>query len=1030
MTHNPDIYLEKNFQEQAEQVLARLGYVPLDAQAAMEQRGKRVNVLLRDVLRAKLHELNSFEYGGEKYKFKAANIERAMDELDVSIEGAGGLIKASERIYDVLMLGRDVPETLPDGTTKHFNIRYIDWDDIENNVFHVVREFFVESLVGGKDAKPDLVLFVNGIPFGVIECKTPLEGLDAGVSQMIRNQGTWYIPQLFKFAQIVVATNKNETSYTTADTPKKFWSAWKEERVDWQNEKLAYCVVDRMPTEQDKVLVSLFAPERLLRLVRYFILYDANQKKIARYQQYFAIEEIIKTVNTITPEGNRQSGVIWHTQGSGKSLTMVMLAKYLLEQIRGSKVVVVTDRTELDRQIEQTFSHTRLKPARATSGKNLVQLLHESKSDIVTAIINKFSTAENSKVKIDSRDVFVLVDESHRTNYGTLATKMRTVFPNACYIGFTGTPLMKNQKTAQRFGGSYIHTYTIKDGVDDRAIVPLIYEGRFVEQKVDEENIDLWFEQITRRLTDKQTEDLKKRWSQLRRLASTDARIRRIALDINNHFVNGFKDSGFTAMLACNFKRDAVRYLECFEQMGYLKAAVVISSPDTREGYDDVDESSDGKVVAFWKKMMARYGNAEVYEESVKSQFLAGDIDILIVCGKLLTGFDTPLTQVMYIDKELGEHGLLQAIARANRLYDGKDYGLIVDYKGLISKLDEAMEVYSGAGLENFDAGELKGAVIDVMSCVGRIRGAYSNLLDVFGELRNSEDSEELEVHLAGEEKREEFYVTLSDFGRVLSLVMNSEKAYEALARDEAEKYKQAFKFFSKIRRSVKIRYADAIDNEEYELQMQSLLDRHLSVVGLKQITNPVDVLDKDELEKELEELGSLRAKADAIHSTMTKSISELRDENPLFYDSFSRRIKQVLDEYKNRVISEAEYLQKMRSILNDYRNGNHGIIYPEKIKGNVHAQAFFGVISAVFSDVMDLSENMDIIADITIAITKIIEQNSRIDWQTNRDIHNRIAQDIDDLFFEYEKQGFLVDFDSIDKITENVKTVALRRFR
>ena len=221
-----------------------------------------------------------------------------------------------------------------------------------------------------------------------------------------------------------------------------------------------------------------------------------------------SVEEIIKTViikDSVT--GNRQSGVIWHTQGSGKSLTMVMLAKFLLENICDNKVVIVTDRTELDRQIAQTFSHTRLKPARATSGKNLISLIDEGRSDIVTAIINKFNTVENSKIKIESRDVFVLVDESHRTNYGNLAAKMRLVFPNGCYVGFTGTPLMKNEKTAARFGGRYIHKYTIKDGVDDKAIVPLIYEGRLVEQNVDEANIDLWFEQITRRISEKQVED-------------------------------------------------------------------------------------------------------------------------------------------------------------------------------------------------------------------------------------------------------------------------------------------------------------------------------------------------------------------------------------------------------------------------------------------------------------------------------------------------------------------------------------------
>ena len=1026
--HNPDIYLEKDVQEQAAEVLQKLGYTLLSPIECAAERNGRYNVLLKNILRKKLHELNVFEYGNTKYKFKPANIERAIYELDANL--ADGLLQASRKVYDALLLGRDLPETVADGRTLDFNLRYIDWDDVGNNEFHVTREYSVSNAAGDSGAVPDLVLFVNGIPFGVIECKSSLISEDEAIYDHIRKQGAEYIPQLYKFAQILIASNRNTVKYATVGTSKNKWAIWREDYVDWHNEKLAECVVDRVPTEQDKMLVSLFAPERLLQITRYFTLYDANVKKVARYQQFFAVEEIIKTINTFdSVTGNRQNGVIWHTQGSGKSLTMVMLAKYLLEQIRGSKVIIVTDRNELDRQIEKTFSHTRLKPARATSGKNLIDLISSDRADIVTAIINKFNAVENSKIKIESRDVFVLVDESHRTNYGGLAAKMRLVFPNGCYIGFTGTPLMKNEKTAVKFGGRYIHKYTIKDGVDDKAIVPLIYEGRLVEQNVDETNIDLWFEQITRRLSKKQVDDLKSRWSQLRRLSSTDARIRRIALDINKHFVDGFKNTGFKAMLACNFKRDAVRYLECFEQLDELTAAVVISPPEKSDGYEEVDEGTDDKVLSYWKKMMNQYGNAEEYEERIKSKFLDGEIDILIVCGKLLTGFDAEKTQVIYIDKDLKEHGLLQAIARANRLSEGKDYGLIVDYRGLISKIDEAVEIYSGAGLEGYEGGEIKGAVVDVISCVGKIRETYSNLLDVFGNLRNSRDTEEIEVHLADNKIREEFYTALCNFGKALTMTLNSEKVYEVLPQEEIEQYKQAFAFFSKVRRSVKIRYADAIDNKEYEPQMQNLLDSHLRVVGLKQITNPVDVLNRDELEKELAELGTLRSKADAIRTTMTKSISEHHDENPAYYDSFSKRIKEVLEEYVNRVISEAEYLNKMNSILEDYRKGQSNITFPERIKGNIHAQAFYGVIGAVLSDVIDLSANINTVVDITLAITEIIEKNNAVDWQNNTDIHNRIAQEIDDLFYDFEQNGFKVDFDTIDKITENVKTVALRRF-
>ena len=450
-----------------------------------------------------------------------------------------------------------------------------------------------------------------------------------------------------------------------------------------------------------------------------------------------------------------------------------------------------------------------------------------------------------------------------------------------------------------------------------------------------------------------------------------------------------------------------------------------------REGATEVDESNDDLVVSFWNKMMDQYGNADDYEEAIKNKFIDGEIDILIVCSKLLTGFDAPRTQVLYIDKELKDHSLLQAIARTNRLFEGKDFGLIVDYRGLINKLDSAMEVYSGAGLEQFDSADIKGVIVDVMACVGRLREAHSHLCDIFATIKNKEDTEEIEQFLADDEIRGKFYDALCVFGRALNSVLNSEKAYAAFEKWEIAKYQSAFIFYSKVRRSVKIRYADVIDNREYEKQMQNLLDTHMSVVGIKQITNPVDILNKEELEKELEELGSLRSKADAITSHMTKSIKTHRDENPAYYDSFSKRIKEALEEYKNRVISEAEYLDKMKAIMADYRKGTTNISYPEKIKGNVHAQAFYGVITAILDDEIDINGNIDIISDISLEVTTIIQNHDMVDWQTNKEIHNKIAQDIDDMFYRLEKEnGFVIDFDTIDKIIENVITVALRRFK
>ena len=1028
-TNQSDLMLEDNASKYpAIELLCKLGYTYISPEDAQKERGTLYNVLLKDVLRKQLQRINQFEFNNVFYKFSADNIERAIAELDVPL--TEGLVKTSERIYDALMLGKSFPEKLVDGTTKSFNLNYIDWDNFENNVFHVTEEFSCDSWDKQKNARPDIVVFVNGIPFAVIECKAPDISEVQAIEQTIRNQGADYIPQLFKYVQMVVATNKNAVKYATVGTGKKFWNVWREQDTEWQANIIDQIVAGRIPTEQDKTLVSLFEISRLRKFAKYFVVYDANIKKICRYQQFFAVEAIMKTIAQSDSAGNRQSGVIWHTQGSGKSLTMVMVSKYILEELTSvsPKVVVVTDRKELDKQIAKTFAHTRLLPARATSGKNLCDLINEGKADVITSIINKFNTVDNQGVKNNSRDIFVLVDESHRSNYGSLATKMRTVFPNACYIGFTGTPLLKHEKNTLQTFGKLIHKYTIKDGVEDKAIVPLIYEGRFVDQTVDEANIDLWFKVVTKKLNKAQIAELKAKWSSIQKLASSDSRIRRVAIDIYQHFMDGYKESGFKAMLACNFKRDAVRYKQIFDTLCDIRTEVVISAPDMREGHEDVDESSDNLVVSFWNKMMKQYDNADDYEDTLKNQFIDGEIDILIVCSKLLTGFDAPRTQVLYIDKELKEHGLLQAIARTNRLYDGKDFGYIVDYRGLIDNLDAAMEVYSGAGLENYDTADIKGVVVDVMSCVAKLRETYSQLWDVFATINNKKDPEEFEIFLADTDARGKFYDTLCSYGRAFTMVMNSTKAFAAFERKEIEMFRETFVFFSKIRKSVKIRYADALDNSEYEPQMRNLLDTYMSVKDVQVVYSPIDIMNVGEFEKVIEKLPSDRSKADAIVSHLTKRIKLNRDEDPAFYDSFSKMINDVLEAFKNKILSEKEYFKKMFGVMNDFRKGDTKQKFPDKIAGDLHAQAFYGVIIPILSSQYKL-EN-EIIADIALSITDIIRKHDKVDWKNNIDVHNRIRQDIDDLFYEMENnQGIVVDLEDVDKISESVLNVAMRRF-
>lgn len=1033
------------------EVLSRIGYNILTPDRAEQMRGNLYNVVLKEILYERLKAINTFEFKRQEYKFSEKNIQQAILDIDEAL--TDGLIKTSEKIFDSLVLGRSYPENLSeiDGT-KSFNLNYIDWEHPENNLFHVVEEFSVEREDGQGTARPDIVTFINGIPFAVIECKKASISIAQGISQMLRNQGKEYIPQLFKFVQIVVATNKNETQYAATGTPKKFWSVWKEDdesaEYAWFQKTLSEVVSDRLPTVQDKNLISLFHPKRILEIMRFFTLYDKNVKKIARYQQFFAIKEILRTIKDVDKNGNRQSGVVWHTQGSGKSLTMVMLARCIMSELAEEhpQVLVITDRIELDSQIHQTFNHSRLRAERATSGRNLVDLINSNGADIITSLVHKFDTASKHQEPVKSRNIFVLIDESHRTQYGELHIKMKKVFPNACYLGFTGTPLMKKDKsTMSKFGGRMIHKYTIKDGVEDGAIVPLLYEGRLVEQTVNRNAIDKRIEMITRNLSEKQAEELKKKWSKYEAIASSEQRIRLIADDIYVHFDKFYKGTFAKAMLATASKLDAIRYKEAFDEYGEVKTAVVISPPDQREGYDEVDEEPKDRVLKFWNKMIEAYSDSQKYEEHIKSEFIDGDeLDILIVVDKLLTGFDAPRASVLYVDKPMKEHTLLQAIARVNRLFEGKDFGLIVDYRGLIQELDSAMKTYSGAGLENFDGKDLEGALIDVISMVGKLREAYSNVVAIFKNIKNKHDKEEYELLLADESLRNDFYNELSNFGKYLGIALESEHVYNALGEDDIKHYKQELKFYQELRASVKLRYSDTIDHKEYEAKMRNLMDTYIAAEEVIQITAPVDILNEKEFEDELMRLGSPRAKADAIQTRMTKRISEKWDENPTYYKKFSERIAEIIEEYKNKRISEVEYLEKMRTVMNDFRKGYSGTTYPEKIKHNIHAQAFYGVIKEVLEDPVyqvvgeanRAAEDGSIynyegtLADIATDVDIIIERHSKVDWHDNPDVHKKISQEIDGLLYLVKKKHFpKMTFAQIDTMIEHIKTVALRRY-
>ena len=739
------------------QQLINLGYQYLSPAQAMTERGGRAsNVLLENILRDQLKKINRIRYKGGEYLFSEENIQSAIQKLKTV--QYDGLQKTNEAIYDLITLGTALEQTI-EGDSKSFTLNYIDWKNPANNAFHAVAEFSVERARSTETARPDIVLFVNGIPLVVIECKAPDTDAEQAVSQMIRNQGEEYIPRLFTYAQVLLAVNKNEAKYATVGTSKEFWSVW-DELEDTERDVNA-CINkalssgdkdalfsgefasarshfdalersgDRLVTEQDRCLYSLCRPERLLELIFGFIVFDVGSKKIARYQQFFLVRTAMKRVKQKDNEGRRTGGIVWHTQGSGKSITMVMLARALSldPDLTSPRMILVTDRKDLDKQLGNTFAACGLDKERATSGRNLIRHI-KNRVGIITTLINKFDKALSAEKYVDdSADIIVLVDESHRTNFGSLAARMRQMLPNACYIGFTGTPLLKEEKNSfARFGGLIEPHYSVRRAIEDKAVVPLLYEGRHVEMEQNQAAIDLWFARHTEDLADEQKADLKRKYARARELSKTDQVVYMCAFDISRHFQTSWQNTGFKAQLVVDSKTTALKYRESLNGIGAVSSEVVISPPDTREGHEEVGAETTSEVSKFWNKMMARYGSEDQYNKQIIAQFKHSDRpEILIVVDKLITGFDAPRNTVLYLCRKLREHTLLQAIARVNRLHEGKEFGYIIDYANVLGELDKALHTYDAlAGFDGEDLADFLTSIHEEMSnMVKEERGVY-----------------------------------------------------------------------------------------------------------------------------------------------------------------------------------------------------------------------------------------------------------------------------------------------------------------
>ena len=1014
---------ENKIQQNSINLLQSLGYKFISREENLKLRGgKTSEVLFREILTQKLGEINSYEYKGKRYKFSQSNVLKAVDEL-AGVSLNEGLMVANERITNLLLLGTSLEENLEDGTRRSFSFKFIDFENLQNNDFYVTEEFEV-SRVSQSDAqkhrRPDLVLFINGIPIVVIELKKSSVSFENGIKQLEKEQGKDEIAHLFKYIQLTIAANGSGARYGTTGTAFKFYSVWKEQDEAKAKESLKSLINGREVSALDMTLFALLSKDRLLRLVRHYIVFDKKMKKVCRYQQFFAIEETLKRVSMIK-DGVRAGGLIWHTQGSGKSLTMVMLTKLLKQIYINSKIIVVTDRIDLDGQIHETFENTDVKAGRASSGSDLIEKLQSGVS-VITTLVHKFEKVKNQKVVIRDGDIFVLVDESHRTQGGDLHKAMKKALPLACYIGFTGTPLLKREKNSfAKFGGE-IHRYTIDDAVKDGAVLPLLYEGRYVGQEVlDAEGLTRKFDLISRELGDEAKRDLQQKWARFERVASSEQRLELIAVDINEHIKKTLKKSGFKAMLATQRKYDAIKYHEIFEEFGEIKSAYVISSNE----HEELEGGHKEYVAKAWQDTIRGYGSEEEYLKHVKDEFIYGDeIDLLIVVDKLLTGFDAPRASTLYIDKQLKEHNLLQAIARVNRLYDGKDYGYIIDYRGLLGELDEALTSY--ASLNGFDPEDITGAVIDVRSEIIKAKTYYTHLDDLFSSVKFKDDLESYVAVLEDVQKRDDFKEWLSQFARAFKLALSSEKIYDILSEGEIKTYKQRVKFYNELRKAVQLRYHEACDFGKYEVQMQKLLDTYVSAKEVNELTKLVNIFET-EFDDEVQRVEGKNAKADTIISAVSAVVKEKMDSNPVFYKSIAQQIQDIIDEYKAKRLSEEEKLTKAK-LLKDLITGAlkpNEDRYPKEFNANKILFAIYDNLLDILGDV-GLADVEVVAKNLSLKFYEIYEKASKKpEWHKNKDVENEITSQMEDALWEVEDE-YGVSINEKEKIYQTIRGIGI----
>ena len=899
-------------------------------------------------------------------------ITRALFDLDkVAGDTSKSLYDRNRAVYEMLRYGVKVR---PQVGENKVTVWLIDWKTPDNNHFAVAEEVTVlpaDTKAHGK--RPDVVLYVNGIALGVLELKRSTVSVAEGIRQNLDNQKKVFIEHFFSTMQFVMAGNDTEgLRYGSIQTPEKYYLNWKE--------------ASSSDNLLDRALVSLCSKARFLELIHDFIVFDAGVKKLCRHHQYFGVRAAQEHAK------HREGGIIWHTQGSGKSLVMVWLTKWIREHVKNARVLIITDRTELDEQIEKVFLGVKEEIYRTKSGADLIATLNATKPWLICSLIHKFGGKEDGEEVGDidkyieevkkalpadfkaKGDLYVYVDECHRTQSGKLHEAMKEILPGAIFIGFTGTPLLKadKQKSIEVFGG-YIHTYKFDEAVKDGVVLDLRYEARDIEQWLgSQKKIDEWFEANTKALTPLAKAELKKRWGTMQKVFSSHSRLDMIVQDILMDFKkrDRLMSGRGNALLVAGSIYEACKFYELFDKTDMAGKCAIVTSYTPSAANIKGEETGEGETeklhqYAIYQKMLADWFNeapekavnrVEEFEKAVKDKFVEepGQMKLLIVVNMMLTGFDAPPATYLYIDREMHDHGLFQAICRVNRLDgDDKEYGYIIDYKDLFKSLEGAVHDYTSGALDGYDKADVAGLLKDrLVKAKERLEDALEQVHALCEPVKPPKDQASYLRYFSSKESgnaaqlKENESQRLSLYKLTAALVrayanIADEMAEAGYTETQAEAIKMQVTFYENLRNEVKLHSGDAIDLKQYEPAMRRLIDTYIRAEGSEKVSAFDDLsLVQLIVERGTDAVKALpegirknkEAVAEAIENNVRKLIIDEQPINPKYYEKMSELLDALIKQRKQEALDYAAYLAKIVELTKQVKNGPSGTAYPQAL--------------------------------------------------------------------------------------------------